>query len=299
MSNLTQEAIQSQPPHVETIFLTTPYVALCTPQGKDNPQFCGDKSPLSVYSHEDGDAVTPATFPLPGPLTLQVRLGFPVLSEQQQPAPSGVSVLLSGRVGGNPRIKIQPTSWFQVNNAPSLDTQVSITFDNGGNMPWGIREDIIWTLTFKWDAGGTMALEDFCRTPVELYCISPKLPFIYLSGVPLGLLRLFVEPACKLSTLHSLDDWVAWVTRRCHNSLAKDAGPVTVPGEEAIHYFRYNSVSACLSTKVLDSQPLTFISLVFFFFRGDPELLDTRANGGVGSVSAIGCMTGNKRPYTR
>lgn len=108
----------------------------------------------------------------------------------------------------------------------------------------GIRENIIWSLTVKWDGSDSTSLVDFYRTPVELYCISPKFPRIYLSGVPLDLLRLFVEPACKLSTLHYLDEWVAWVTRRCHNSLAKEAGPVTVAGEEAVHYFQYNVVRA-------------------------------------------------------
>lgn len=64
------------------MYLTCPYVALYTPQGKDNPPFCSGKSPLPVYSHKDGDSVTPATFPLSGPLTVKVSLQFPAFSEK-------------------------------------------------------------------------------------------------------------------------------------------------------------------------------------------------------------------------
>lgn len=184
----------------------------------------------------------------------------------------------------------------QIEDSPVVDIKVLITFDNGGKMPWGIREDIIWTLRVNWDGSGTTSLEDFCRTPVELYYISPKLPFICLSGVPLELPRLFVEPACKLLTLHGLDEWVAWVTRRCHNSLAKEAGPVTVAGEEAVHYFRYNAVSA-RPAPVFDSQPLT--SVLSYDISCIPGPQSTRANGGVGSVLVIGCMTGNRRHCIR
>lgn len=70
MVSFTEESLRALPPHVETIYLTSPYVALCTPQGKDNPAFCGGKSPLPVYSRKNGDTVTPATFPLPGHLAL-------------------------------------------------------------------------------------------------------------------------------------------------------------------------------------------------------------------------------------
>ncbi|KAK4233053.1 hypothetical protein C8A03DRAFT_39264, partial [Achaetomium macrosporum] len=52
------------------------------------------------------------------------------------------------------------------------------------------------------------------RTPFELYAVSPNLPSLYKgSGVPLELLQLFVEPACKDPAVESQDDWVAWVVK--------------------------------------------------------------------------------------
>ncbi|OIW27036.1 hypothetical protein CONLIGDRAFT_683974 [Coniochaeta ligniaria NRRL 30616] len=232
-------------PKIFEIQLRKGYAAVRTRQDKQNPQI--KERQLTLWRHDHaGEA--PACSPLQSSMELIVWMGsFPA---QLQGIASQWT--FSGRVAGNPRIQIRCDPWDIPADQVSLFqnsvafTYGTVTFDDGGDMPWGFKDDIIWSATFTYE-GITASVPGFSRTHLELYAVSPKLPAYYLSGgVPLELLQLFVEPASKVSTLHNLDDWVAWVVRRCHASRAdkivvgKEASPNEVPVQDRIHYFVYD-----------------------------------------------------------
>ncbi|KAK3322754.1 hypothetical protein B0H66DRAFT_590430 [Apodospora peruviana] len=217
------------------------YAPVRTAKGKNNPM---PSSSLSAL-WDSVAGTTPSTFSLARGNRINLQLYM-----NQFPANilgPGLSLwTFTGRVAGNPRITIQTNEAWESDYGedPTIMCSVPayIYFENTSDMPWGIREDIIWSASVVYN-GTTTNVKDFLSTPVEIYAISPKLPTFYKGpGVPLELLQLFVEPACKDATVQNLDQWVAWVVKRCHASVADNGedSTVQVPVADRIHSFRYD-----------------------------------------------------------
>jgi len=141
-----------------------------------------------------------------------------------------------------------------------IKTSIQCNDAGSGNnvMPWGFRDDIIWSYA---ENSGPNAdkFTELVRTPIELYAITPSLPFHYISnGVPIDLLRLFVLPSSTAlfrpardkpkQPIKGLDDWVKWVVQVCHASVA-DEECWTVDKGDRVHSFRYDVVCEILQFK--------------------------------------------------
>ncbi|KAK5659023.1 hypothetical protein OQA88_1110 [Cercophora sp. LCS_1] len=236
---------------IRDIQLWRGYAPLRTRQDKHNPHLKERQIQLWKREGTYGDDSVPACSNLEGKTELILWIGnFPTELK-------GVTSkwLFTGRVANNPRVKISSGQAYELKGDPedSLFTSRAVTtntavvtFEDGGHMPWGFNSDVIWSCSFAYE-GITVHVSDILRTPIELYAVSPSLPDHYRSsGVPLELLRLFVEPASRLSTIRNLDEWVAWVVKRCHASIAdksifdKGVQPGEVPVQDRIHAFVYD-----------------------------------------------------------
>lgn len=231
------------------------YAPLRTRQDKHNPHV--EASQIQLWQRADHNGAKP----MPACSNLKKKTEFVVWIGNFPTQLKGVvsEWFFTGRVASNPRIKISSNHAYKLNGNDAGEdvlftsraetfNMASVTFENGGDMPWGFNEDIIWSCSFAYE-GITVHVSDIVRTPVELYAVSPSLPEYYRSaGVPLELLRLFVGPPSRLN-LGNLDEWVAWVVKLCHASIAdksifdKGVQPGEVPVQDRVHAFVYDIVN--------------------------------------------------------
>lgn len=228
--------LTKQPPQLQGMVAAQSYVPLRTVNETATPNFATQF--ISLWDPVKG--ANPATANL-GSEEVQATLTLHI--DHDTLGHGTGEWTITGRVASNARISItcsQVTVHYDdIDDGTPHFPQVTFAYAGGSAMPWGIRESILWSATVVWNNSYTATFTDFASTPVELYAISANLPSLYRgSGVPLELLQLFVEPACKDAGLNSVDDWVAWVVQRCHASTADNDS--MVPMADRIHSFRYD-----------------------------------------------------------
>jgi hypothetical protein len=226
---------------IRAIKLAAPHARIKTPFDHDNPYFA-TKS-LVLWARDKPNPV-PATVPLGDQPILSVILDYNV--GKLGHVDKGLTWKLRGRVLINNtrfRIHSKPASTSSING--SIAVHVTVEFLGGSDVPWGLKDDVMWSVDIGTKALPDMILhsvQDFCQTPIELYGICKELVGWYLRpGVPLDMLRIFVLPASSVTSIGNLDDWVKWVVERCHASRADQ--DCKVPKDERIHAFRYDVVS--------------------------------------------------------
>ena len=223
---------------VHAVKLLVPHARIRSLFDANNPDFAS--SNLSLWSRDKPECV-PATVALGNKASLAVHLGYNI--EGLDGAARDITWTLRGRAANSTRFSVmgKPASITVIKK--SLVARATLEFSGSSDVPWGLRDEIVWSVDVGYGDLTLHTLEDFSRTPMELYGICKDLVAWYeRPGVPLDMLRLFVLPASHVSSIGSMDDWVTWVVQRCHASRADDDSKV--PKEERVHAFRYDVVSS-------------------------------------------------------
>jgi len=245
---------------IDTVWARTPLTLIRTRGDADNINF--ENNWLKVFSPSEKVKPTPITMDV----TQKIDLAVLTLAIPKNDV-SGVDKFgftIKGVITKFPRIEItcdsKNTNDSNVPTKHIIRCYIQCKDAGSGNnaMPWGFRDDIIWSYA-KNSGPDADKYAELVQTPIELYAITPSLPFHYISnGVPIDLLRLFVLPSSTAlfrpardkpkQPIKGLDDWVKWVVQVCHASVA-DEECWTVDKSDRVHSFRYDVVCETLQGK--------------------------------------------------
>ncbi|KAM3068474.1 hypothetical protein ACMFMF_009291 [Clarireedia jacksonii] len=107
-----------------------------------------------------------------------------------------------------------------------------------GDIPLLFKGPFEWYLV-QLNADGSNGQVVFTQTiPMELYILNYELPSYFDDGVPLLLLRMFID-AAMLSGITTQQDWIALVVKICHGSAAPLTG---VLQSTERHWLKYNTI---------------------------------------------------------
>lgn len=224
---------------IREIKLDAPHTRIRTPFDADNPKFASKG--LVLWARDNPNPV-PATVSLGRDVTLTVGLDYNV---------SGLGYTdktllwkLRGTVCNNDRFEIHSETASIGSITKNLNVHVTLRFRGNSDTPWGLKDDVLWSVDVATKAMPTEILHtvgNCCRTSIELYGICHDLVKWYSRpGVPLDMLRIFVLPTSGVASIGDLDDWVKWIVERCHASRFDQ--DCEMPKEERVHAFRYDVV---------------------------------------------------------
>ncbi len=104
-------------------------------------------------------------------------------------------------------------------------------------VPWGINEDISWTLMVEKGSSERRVL--LPQTPIEIYAVVKDIPPYYQSGLPVEFLRIMALPTIK-QNITSRADWIEWAVKQCHASSFDEDLATKKPYTRPMHSFRYD-----------------------------------------------------------